>query len=221
MATDTDQLDWKTRSAQRIQRRRDAEQARKERKQVEASSTTLNISGPIVGDIVPPTQTVEPPSIPAQSLTPETVTVPIGLLASLQAQLDELKAVKQATGGLTTEQIVTLVQELRKPDAETAEKLAAEKLKREQEKKNMLELALLEEQEKQNREANCGHKKENGRTSFVLGHRGEDGKYKYLCQHCQKIVESTLSPERFGVVTEGRVAFGPGNPLGVYEAQVS
>lgn len=227
MATDTDSLTPEQAAMKERMRLKGIEERRRisslggkalqEKKRMEASVTTLNISGPEPMLQDPLALQALEASAPAAS---ETITVPATLLADLQAQIAELREVRQVASGMSFEQLKFFIEEMKKPDAETAAKLAAEKERRESERKNMIELAILEEQEKQNREANCGHRKENGRTAYVLGHRNEDGKYKYLCQHCQKCVESTLPPERFGVVTEGRVAFGPGNPLGQYEVQV-
>jgi len=165
--------------------------AKEQEKPMEASATTFNIHGtqepqPEVSPLAQALagiQTVD--AQPEAKPEVETVTVPIKMLADMQCQIEELKQLKTATGGnITFEQLAFLLQEMKKPDEETQAKLAAEKARREQECKDMLELALLEEAKTKQRYQNCNHKKENGRSAFV-GQMHSDGLYHPICQHCQ------------------------------------
>ena len=152
---------------------------------MEASATTVNIEGPNI--LAEALASVEPEE-PAPA---ETVTVPLKMLADMQAQIEELRGLKTVTqSGISLDQLMFLIQELKKPDEETQRKLADEKARREQERKNMIELAMLEEQKRLEREANCNHKKDNGRTA-VVGQVHSDGFYHGICQHCQKAFTPT------------------------------
>lgn len=191
MAADANQLADKQASmkermnAARIAQRVKTRKENREKEEMQASVTTLTINGP--EEPMPEPMPVETVAEGINSVEPESVTVPVTFLADLQRQIDELKAVKQLTGsgGMSFEQLAYFIQEMKKPDTETAEKLAKEKARRAQEQKNMIELAMLEEEQKLQREANCNHRKENGRSA-VVGQIHSDGYYHGVCQHCFK-----------------------------------
>ncbi len=116
--------------------------------------------------------------------TSDTVSVSLKMITDMQIQIEELKNIKQVTGGgMTYEQMVYLLQEMKKPDEETQKKIDAEKARRAREQKDMIELALFEEARQKERWANCSHKKENGRSAFG-GQMHSDGFYHPICMHC-------------------------------------
>jgi hypothetical protein len=204
MAISTDQLTAAQAAMKERQKRAQALE-RGRRFHMKASATTLNINGPETVESVKPVVEQGADLIGAQPM--ETITVPISLIADLQRQLDELKSVKQAAGNLSYEQLLFLLQEMRKPDADTQAKIDAEKERAALNRKNMIELTILEEQEKENRQANCGHRKENNRTAFVVANE-KDGFYRYICQHCFKVTEPTKTPpENLGISTGGSFQF--------------
>lgn len=88
--------------------------------------------------------------------------------------------------GITLEQLMILVKELRKPDDETLAKKEAEAERRQESMRQMIALANAEIQARTNREANCDHKKERGETAFH-GQVFSDGFYRGICLHCQKV----------------------------------
>lgn len=85
--------------------------------------------------------------------------------------------------GMTREELIELVRELRKPDQETLDKKEAERKKLEQDRKQMIQLAELELRTKRARQSNCNHKKEDGRTALA-GQVHSDGKIHPICLHC-------------------------------------
>lgn len=148
---------------------------------MDASATTENIQAP-----------VEPP---APELPP-TVTLSTAEFLHMKATLEELQFQLQKAkteqvapvlngAGITLEQLAFFAEQLKKPDAETAERLAKEKQRREAARKATVEVAMLEVEQKVRRETNCDHKKENGKPAWV-GQVHSDGLFHPICQHCQK-----------------------------------
>lgn len=87
--------------------------------------------------------------------------------------------------GITLEQLLAFAEALKKPDIETQKKLDEAKARMELNRKNTIEVAMLEVEQKKRREDNCPHTKENGRTAWV-GQVHSDGLYHPICLHCQK-----------------------------------
>jgi hypothetical protein len=150
---------------------------------MDASATIANIQSAVLQDQPAP----EPPP---------TVTLSTAEFLQMKAQIEELAyqlqraKIEQAApvlngAVLTMEQLAYFAEQLKKPDAETAEKLAQEKRRREQNRQNAIEVALLEVEQKKRREAHCDHKKENGKPAWV-GQVHSDGLFHPICQHCQK-----------------------------------
>lgn len=101
--------------------------------------------------------------------------------------------------------ITHAIQELKKPDAETAAKLAIERERRESDMRAMVELAKTQELETRRRQETCSHRKENGERS-VGGQIHSDGKIHPICLRCQKQFTPIDPPQELlstGVTTGG------------------
>lgn len=166
---------------------------------MEASATTLNISGPEM-----PQEENGLPEV-------ETVTIPLDALAEMKAEIEQLKAERGATtmpGGMTFEQLAYFIQEMKKPDADTQAKLDEEKKRKQKERDEMVAMAIAEDEAIRARQSACAHKKENGRTAIVPAGNDGQGMYLYLCQHCQKVMPPTrLNPDQYGIQVGGSMVF--------------
>lgn len=80
--------------------------------------------------------------------------------------------------------VAAAVRAAREPDAATKAKLQKEADDAERKRQDMLELARVEEQSKQDRWASCSHTKENGRPC-VGGQINSDGLVHNICLRCQ------------------------------------
>lgn len=79
----------------------------------------------------------------------------------------------------------TLVEELRKPDPETAAKQEAERKRLREAREHAVQVAIAEEQSKKAKQDACGHVKENGKST-VSGQKHSDGLVHPVCLRCQK-----------------------------------
>lgn len=110
---------------------------------------------------------------------------------------DAPKAETPTTVTLTYEQLQALMSgqaevlkefavELKRPDpeAEAAKALARERL----ETRRRLRTAEIEAEQESKRRAqeNCGHTKENGKSSIYMGQVFSDGNYHPMCHRCNK-----------------------------------
>ena len=83
----------------------------------------------------------------------------------------------------TWAQIMELVKELRKPDDVTQQKLDEEAAKKAKIREQSIQLATIEIETKRRAQANCDHKKENGKPAFG-GQVHSDGMLHPICLHC-------------------------------------
>ncbi len=118
-------------------------------------------------------------------LTQEQVLAMIAQVVSRQPTPVIVESTPQVAPVMTMEQVLAMIRELKAPDPEEAEKKADQKKREAEARKQMLEVAQVEEQQKALRESNCDHKKQNGRTA-IFGQAHSDGMYHPVCLHCFK-----------------------------------
>mgnify|MGYP001574483719 CR=1 FL=1 len=99
------------------------------------------------------------------------------------AAAEVAKAVQQT--GITLEQLLAFARELKAPDPEEAAKKAAEKAHAAESRRQMVQMAKDYEAQIAQRQMDCRHVKENGRSA-VVGQVHSDGLVHPLCQRCQK-----------------------------------
>jgi hypothetical protein len=96
---------------------------------------------------------------------------------------------EQVVMGFTYQQLQDLirgaVQEAKRPDAETEERLAAEKMRRERAKAEMVLAVQAEQDNRRRAQQTCQHQKERG-ESAVGGQINSDGLIHPICLRCQK-----------------------------------
>lgn len=107
------------------------------------------------------------------------------------------------------ELIVAAVAEAKKPDPETAAELQAAKERKNRSREEMLEVARLEVAMKEQREGNCNHRKENGKSAYA-GQVHSDGKIHPVCLHCGKLGDPYAPPQEMlaqGMTTNSNFSF--------------
>lgn len=104
-----------------------------------------------------------------------------------KAQYQQLIEAKAANPNMTAEQmmsfITTVVTELRKPDPETAERMALEKMKKKEAREVRIREIEAEQNARKARQEACTHKTEKGR-SVISGQVHADGLHHPICQRC-------------------------------------
>lgn len=133
----------------------------------------------------------EGPAFQEQTTATEPAPQPHGMYLTFE-QLQELMAAKEATpvDSNLAEALKEFARELKAPDPEQAEKLAAEKKRKEEERYRRVENARIEMQARLDAQEYCekvtNHSKENGKTAIVQGQVYNDGNFHPFCLHCGK-----------------------------------
>jgi hypothetical protein len=104
-------------------------------------------------------------------------------------------AVLMLTQQQLQEIIVNAIREGKKPDEETAAKMAEEKARKEANRVAMLELAKTEIEGKLNREARCSHTRPEDGKRMIGGQVHSDGMIHPLCLRCGKEFAAYPAPK--------------------------
>jgi hypothetical protein len=109
------------------------------------------------------------------------------------------KEPKAPTVTLTLEQlremIVFAATEFRKPTEAEQEKLDKEKALFDRKRKEGIEMAKLEEEQRKLAQDQCPHKKPNGESTIHIGQIYSDGKLRPICVRCQMMLSPRDAPK--------------------------
>lgn len=107
----------------------------------------------------------------------------------------EMEAEGKSVGiNLDMDQLIALIREMKKPDDETLEKKAKDEARRQEQMRNMIAVAKLDEANRLNFQARCQHEKQD-KSSTWYGQVHSDGKIHPICVRCQKLATPYAPPQ--------------------------